>query len=226
MSLLQLPYEIRQVIFQYALRQKGTIELQHPFWAHPSPFPQPLFQLCRLLCDEALRAFYESNTFLWVIDLDTPHRSDPCTYAGMGGTADRWPDSVNALATGLTPGVPWAYPHLRKHLRHLNLNIYLPTNKALTSEVDRLWFIEFAQCLRKLVVALDHGRTLTDLQLLFTANRNFDAWTALTSAQLKVISEALSLMEVKGNVAVLTRFDLRGAKSSIAGLCLEQHMRA
>ena len=58
-SLLGLPYELRQRVLHYALKQRGTIELQHPVWAGLDIFCQPLFQVCHVLRNEALDAFYE-----------------------------------------------------------------------------------------------------------------------------------------------------------------------
>ena len=57
--LLNLPFELRHRILLYALKQKGTIEIQYPVWAGLQVFDQPLFQTCRSLRSEAVKAFYE-----------------------------------------------------------------------------------------------------------------------------------------------------------------------
>jgi len=224
--LLDLPYELRQRILTLALKQKGTIELQHPVWAGKDVFAQPLFQVCRLLRDEALQAFYETNCFLWIIDSSVTHRSDPAVYASITGDARQPEDgSVPSSKTSpLTPTLPWQYPHLKKHLRHLNLNIYLPSNLVADLAAAQAWFTEFPQQLERMIKALDCGCRLAELHTLLTAKR-FNTRIALAGEQLKALN-VLTQMKVRGSVKVQTRYDFKEVKASIASLELERRMKA
>lgn len=65
-----LPVELLDLILSPLLQQTGTIELQAPIWADKSVFIHPTFQVCKSLRQEAIRIFYNSNVFVWVIDPD------------------------------------------------------------------------------------------------------------------------------------------------------------
>lgn len=58
-SLLGLPYELREQILKYALKSRGAVELQYPAWSGLSVFNNPLFQISRSLRQESIAAFYE-----------------------------------------------------------------------------------------------------------------------------------------------------------------------
>lgn len=211
-SFLDVPYELRQRILSFALKQKGTIELQHPVWGGQAIFAQPLFQVCRFLRDEALQAFYETNCFLWIVDSgqQRARRSDPADYPSM--TQDPCYDVVRvhqAMKAPLTPALPWKYPHLKKHLRHLNLNIYVNN------------YTDFSQQLTRLVETLDLGRKLLELHVLFTSG---SLRTYVWKDQLKEI-EVLAKMEVRGIVKVQTR-NIEEAHRTIGSLGLERRMKA
>jgi hypothetical protein len=68
-SLLTLPYELREQIMIPLLCQKGSIRLQRPIES-PATFTPPIIQVCRVLREEAVRLFYRVNTFTWTIDLE------------------------------------------------------------------------------------------------------------------------------------------------------------
>ncbi|KAK5124357.1 hypothetical protein LTR85_001574 [Meristemomyces frigidus] len=224
-SFLDLPAELRQCIFALAVKQQGSIELQHPVWAGQDVFAQPLFQVSRLVRNEALQAFYETSHFLWIIDPSAAHRSDPADYQSMkhDGTASGCASPVEVSGV-LTPARPWNYPHLRKHLRHLNLNVYLPSNLIADATAAQAWFVDLPQSLRRLVEALDRGRRLAELQVLFTAKR-INTRIGLAGEQLKAVN-VLSEMEVRGTVKIQTRYDFKELRSSILNLGLERRMKA
>jgi len=69
-SLERLPTEILELTLVPLLQQTGTIELQAPIWADKIVFAHPIFQVCKKLRQEAIRIFYHSNVFLWVLDPD------------------------------------------------------------------------------------------------------------------------------------------------------------
>ncbi|TKA27034.1 hypothetical protein B0A50_05225 [Salinomyces thailandicus] len=226
-SWLDLPYELRQQILAYALEQQGTIELQTPVWASKTVFTQPLFEVSGEMRNEALQAFYENNHFLWIIDLSID-RSDPARYASMAGGEDEVDhrEQGSGRQKPLTPGLPWEYPHLKKHLRCLHVNIYLPSNLIGDTSAAQSWLTGMPERLPSLVNALDRGRRLWDLTVLITANtKRFNTRISLEGEQLKAL-EVLAGMEVKGNVKVRTRYDFKSVKASIDGLQLERRMRA
>jgi hypothetical protein len=66
-SLLTLPYELREQIIMPLLYQEGSITLQRPVES-PSIFTPPIIQVCKVLREEAIRVFYYANTFTWTID--------------------------------------------------------------------------------------------------------------------------------------------------------------
>lgn len=66
-SLVTLPYELREQILISLLCESGSIKLQHTTDCK-SAFTPPISQVCRLLRDEAVRVFYEVNTFTLTID--------------------------------------------------------------------------------------------------------------------------------------------------------------
>lgn len=206
--LLRLPYELRQRILRHALKHRGTIELQKPIWSAEGFFTQPVFFVCRSLRDEALEAFYKTNTFLWIIEIDHETRSDPAQYPLH---------PVQEQPRSLTPFWPWYYPHLLKHLRHLQLNIYLPSDLN-----KRAWSVTLPELLSELVNALDHGSRLLDLNILFTAKR-YNARIPLSQEQMNVL-DVLSGMKVRGRVQIKTRYDFREVRRTIEILQLENRM--
>ena len=230
--LLNLPRELRHRILLYTLEQHGTVELQQPMWASKGHYTQPVFQVSRLLRREALQAFYESNSFLWILDLSV-ERSDPSKYVSMtsieskdDATASQGSSSSSSTIPSLIPVFPWEYPFLRNHLRHLHLNIYLPSNLPDDLPTSQAWLTTMPIHLKRLVQALEQGRRLQDLTVLVTANtKRFNTRIALESAQLTTL-EVLGEMEVRGKVVMRTRHDFRAAKVGIDSLGLEKKMKA
>jgi len=224
-TLLTLPYELRQRILHFALARKGTVELQTPLWAERATFTHPLFHTTRALRTEALQAFYETNTFLWIVDslAGLSARSDPTEYP-LNSTFDPQSLDGNDGPYPLIPAVPWRYPHLLKHLRRLQLNIYLPSNLTADVASGRAWLETLPAALQRLVDALDQGRRLEELHVLLTAKR-FSGRVALAGEQLKAI-DVLARMRVRGVVRVQTRFDFKEVKTSIETLEWEKRMKA
>lgn len=209
-NLLELPYELRQQILSTCLTQNGTIELQHPLWAGPDAFAEPLFYTSRQLRDEALEAFYKSNAFVWVIDVDRTRMTDPSTYPLL---------PADGTSGSITPALPWHYPKLLQHLRHLRLNIYLPQ-----IEDDYGWLDALRQSLTRMVAAIDHGRRLKTLTVLLSS-KHHSARVPLSTEQIDVL-KILARMEVPGRVKVATKYDFREVRASIENLQLDKAMRA
>jgi len=220
--LLALPYELRHRILCWAFSDRNTIELQYPLWGGEEAFAPSLFQVCRSLRTESLRAFYETRTFLWIIDLSVQHRSDPADYPALRAEKEELDDGGDDA--GLLPALPWEYPHLRRDLRHLNLTIYLPPNLIADIVSGQLWFHQFPTALRRMVQALDYGRRLEELHVLFTAKR-FNTRIPLEGEQIKAIEE-LANFRVRGRVRVQSRWDFKEAARSINGLDLPRRMKA
>ncbi|KAI7198538.1 hypothetical protein KC343_g1227 [Hortaea werneckii] len=224
--LLNLPRELRHRILLFTLEQHGNIEVQQPMWASKGYYAQPIFQVCRLLRREALQAFYEGNCFLWIIDLAV-ERSDPSKYVSMISETEQDQKAFqSSTMTSLIPVLPWEYPYLRNHLRHLHVNIYLPSNLIGDVRASQSWLAEMPTRLKQFVEVLDQGERLQDLTVLVTANtRRFNTRISLEGEQLKAL-DVLSEMEIKGNVSIRTRHDFRAAKVSIDSLDLEKKMKA
>ncbi|KAI6881311.1 hypothetical protein KC360_g8555 [Hortaea werneckii] len=225
-QLLNLPRELRHRILLFTLEQHGNVELQQPMWSSKGNYAQPIFQVCRLLRREALQAFYEGNCFLWIIDLAVV-RSDPSKYVPMISETEHNEEAFqSSIKSSLIAVLPWEYPFLRNHLRHLHVNIYLPSNLIGDVSASQSWLTEMPTRLKQFVEAIDRGRRLQDLTILITANtKRFNTRISLEGEQLKAL-DVLSEMEVKGNVSVRTRHDFRAAKVSIDSLELEKKMKA
>lgn len=211
--LLDLPSELRQSILQHALHQRGTLELQHPVWAGLQDFCQPLFHVCRSLRQEALEAFYSTNDFLWIVDTENRLRSDPSTYPAPAAIVDRGKYVSPSVDVPLTPILPWEYPHLFYHLRHLQINLYLPQESDASALHDRL---------EALVKATDQGKRLTEFHVLITGKRR-GAQVPLTAGERDAL-EVLAQMEVRGSVQVETRYYFRAVNAGVQALNLQRRM--
>lgn len=214
-ALLSLPSELRQRVLQLALKQDDTIELQHPVWYGQGIFFQPLFSVCHLLRSESLQAFYEVNTFLWIMDHDLKRRSDPADYPlarGYDGDEDECPHV-------LTPTLPWEYPDLMVDLRCLYLNIYLPSDGE-----NEQWTNALPRRLERLVNVLDRGSRLSEFHVEFTAAR-FNAVVSLTGNQSETL-DVLAGMQVRGKVRVGMRHGFEKVKAGIGSLKLDERMKA
>jgi hypothetical protein len=66
-SLLTLPYELREQILASLLCKSGSINLQHTANREDGLTP-PISQVCRLLREEAVRVLHRVNTFTLTID--------------------------------------------------------------------------------------------------------------------------------------------------------------
>ena len=206
--LLRLPFELRQRILSIALKQQGTLELQRPMWADEElVFNQPLFKVCRMLREQGLEAFYKANSFLWIIDIEHGSRSDPAEYP------------LPSRAHMLTPFWPWRYPHTLEFIRHLHLNVYLPSDLH-----DDDWNSIFPAQLVRLVESLERGRKLLDLHVLLTTKR-YGYRISMRSDHRRTL-DILSQLEVRGKVHVMMRYDFKEVRQSIETLQLEKRMKA
>jgi hypothetical protein len=66
-SLLTLPYELREQILTTLLSHKPNIRLQDPI-ENRAIYTSPITQVCKPLRGEAIRVFYQVNAFTWTID--------------------------------------------------------------------------------------------------------------------------------------------------------------
>jgi hypothetical protein len=66
-SLLTLPYELREQILTTLLSHKLNIWLQNPI-EDRAIYTSPITQVCIPLREEAIRVFYQVNAFTWTID--------------------------------------------------------------------------------------------------------------------------------------------------------------
>ena len=66
-SLLTLPYELREQILTNLLSHKANIRLQ-PQIENRAVFTPPIAQVCKPLREEAIRIFYQTNAFTWTIN--------------------------------------------------------------------------------------------------------------------------------------------------------------
>lgn len=212
-QLLDLPTELRHSILQHALQQRGTLELQHPVWAGLQDFCQPLFHVCRSLRQEALEAFYSANDFLWIIDTEHRLRSDPSTYPAPASVVDKGKYVPSFIDAPLTPVLPWEYPHLLYHLRHLQINLYLPQESDASALHERL---------SALVKATDQGQRLAEFHVLITGKRR-GAQIPLTAGERDAL-EVLAQMEVRGSVKVETRYYFRAVTAGVKALDLQRRM--
>lgn len=66
-SLLSIPYELREQILIPLICRKSNVELQYPT-PDRTTFAFPIMRVCKSLRGEAIRLFYRTNVFLWIID--------------------------------------------------------------------------------------------------------------------------------------------------------------
>lgn len=194
-TILSLPFELRKRILEIALRQEGTVELQTPVWAGSQVFAQSLFQTCRLLRDEALEAFYETNDFLWIIDTENESRSDPATYQQSARRDMSSGELTSRKGTPLMPVLPWEYPKLFLDLRYLRVNIWVRGEGNVSATNSRL---------SAMVEALDHGRRLAGIHFLVIAERQPSRTPSMIDQRLAW--ETLRSMKVRGSIEVRTRY--------------------
>ncbi|KAK5682725.1 hypothetical protein LTS10_005855 [Elasticomyces elasticus] len=129
-SLLGLPYELRKKILTLAVRRPAwqPIKLQPP---RSNAHDNALFSASRALREESLEPFFRLNTCLWTINFKDDQRIDPAGYESMKDSDFAQCSSHDPLLSGgLTPSLPWNYPYLKRDLRRLDVNIYLPSNTA------------------------------------------------------------------------------------------------
>ncbi|KAK3067474.1 hypothetical protein LTR53_015640 [Teratosphaeriaceae sp. CCFEE 6253] len=223
--LLDLPSELRHRILSCALESPHSpLELQSPLWGGAEAYAPPLFRVSRGIRAEALRAFYETNTFLWLVDLSVPHRSDPASYPGLLPSSETGPCDPDKGGAGVLPALPWLYFHLLRHLRHVNVTIYIPQNGPSDPDAAALRKTAFPAALERLVLALDHGRRLRELRVLLTA-KHFLTGVPPTGEQMAAL-EQLAGFRVPGRVWLRMSRVLGQARQSIERLGLKRRMTA
>lgn len=211
-SLLTLPFELREQIFKRELKAIGTIELQYPIWADKSVFVHPLTQVCRSIRNEAVQIFYRNNVFVWVIDPEEDNRPDPTQYPlALRVSKDSGPTGP------LMSTLPWYNVDVFEDLRHVRLNIYLPT-----SHDRKAWTETFPRRLARFVQTLDQGTRLKDIRILIGTWYTFLNFSTSQS----VVFDVLEKMQIRGSVQVRTKNIYRETKTSIRRLDLENRMRA
>nr|OQO21415.1 hypothetical protein B0A51_11883 [Rachicladosporium sp. CCFEE 5018] len=217
-SLLSLPYELRERILIPNLRRHGTIELQYPIWADSGKtvFTQPIMQVCRQLREEAIPLFYRQNVWVWVLDPEEDNRPDPTAYPiglEIGPGVDRTRGPCGTLISTL----PWYYPGALSNIRHLRLNMYLPTSH------DRpAWTTGFPTKLARFVQSLDYGSTLRSLKILV------GTWYTLLnfSTSQAAVFDVLEQMQIRGTVEIRTKNIYNETKAAVRSLDLEHRMLA
>ena len=104
-SLLTLPYELREQILTSLLCKGGSINLQRTANREDGLTP-PISQVCRLLHEEALRVLHRVNTFTLTIDPEAVSLDIvPCTpsvpFADFDGI--RWNSPILSFTFSPTP---------------------------------------------------------------------------------------------------------------------------
>lgn len=210
--LARLPYELRQRIFRHALQQPGTVGLQTPVWDDGSTFTQPLFVVCESFRDEALEAFYKTNSFLWHVNRTEKHPdarpdSDPSHYPLQ-----------TAIPAVMTPSLPWHYPRLMKDLRYLVLNVHVPSQNDTEA-----WSTTLPEQLERFVTALDKGSKLKELLVtIISRGRFYDPYLPDSYKDALLI---LGKIRVDGNVKARTRGFYKQLTADIRALYLDEQIR-
>ncbi|KAK6430354.1 hypothetical protein LTR95_013494 [Oleoguttula sp. CCFEE 5521] len=217
-SLLTLPYELREQILIPNLRQQGTIELQYPIWADSGKivFTQPMMQVCKKLRQEVIPLFYQQNVWVWVLDPEEDNRPDPTTYP-VGIEIGPGIDKTRGPCGNLVSSLPWYYSGTLSNIRHLRLNMYLPT-----SHDKFAWTTGFPTKLARFVQSMDYGSTLRSLKILI------GTWYTLLnfSTSQAAVFDVLEQMQIRGSVEIRTKNIYNETKVAVRSLDLELRMRA
>jgi hypothetical protein len=224
-SLLTLPYELREHILTTLLSHNSNIRLQHPI-ENRTVFTSPITQVCKPLREEAIRIFYQTNAFTWTIDPeavspDLPYLSKPIDIPkdrfliSSTPTQTELPDPTShpssptdnksknhhSTTNHLASPIPQLNPAHLRSIRHLRLNLSLPNPYS-----RKTWQTTFATQLANFVNAIDNGHRLKDFKVLISSWHYF---REVCDWQTDVLVEGLGKLEVKGDVQVRGRgFDV------------------
>jgi hypothetical protein len=208
--LLLLPSEIRKIIFQYVLKQKGSIALQPPIWTAPAANTNALLAVCNALRDEAIEAYYETNYFLLFVNHEDRTRWDLSGYPIEDG-AQQWP---------LTPSEPWRYPHLIDCISHLSVSIKMPPSHHQVK-----WHDDFPNQLSRLVHKLDYGRRLVFWRIFLMGAKSTDQRVQPLSSHEEDVLRILAKVQVRGKTEVKVLSCKYNVKESIEKIKLGEMMR-
>jgi hypothetical protein len=112
--------------------------------------------------------------------------------------------------------LPWRFPDVMLHLRHLRLNLYLPNPYS-----TRLWEEVLSGRLTKFVQAIGNGGRLKDLKVLIATWYHFHIITIQQTAVLGILEQ----IRVQGHVQVKTRSISEKLRAVLQGLNLTEKMR-
>lgn len=233
-----LPTELLEIILLPLLQQTGTVELQAPIWADKTVFVPPIYQVCKRLRQEAIRIFYHSNVFVWVIDPDEIRagsilpvsrpsfivtlipklmiaqniRRDPTQYPLLDADGSK---DIGPRGDLMSP-LPWYYEHLMQDLRHLRLNLFLPSTSDMTT-----WTATFPHMFQRFANALDRGSRITELKILI------GTWhkPLLLREEHAAAFDVLASMQVRGTVQVRTQGIFDETKKAVRALQLDKRMK-
>ena len=113
--------------------------------------------------------------------------------------------------------LPWRFPHVMLHLRHLRLNLYLPNPYS-----TRLWEEVLSGRLTKFVQAIGNGGRLKGLKILIATWHHFHIISIRHTAVLGILEQ----IRVQGHVQVKTRSISEKLRAALQGLNLTEKMRA
>jgi hypothetical protein len=220
-SLLTLPYELREQILTTLLSHNSNIRLQHPI-ENRTVFTSPITQVCKPLREEAIRIFYQTNAFTWTIDPeavspDLPYLSKPIDIPkdrfliSSTPTQTELPDPTShpssptdnrsknhhSTTNHLASPIPQLNPTHLRSIRHLRLNPSLPNPYS-----RKTWQTTFATQLSDFVNAIDKGHRLRNLKVLFSSWHYF---REVCDWQTDILVEAFGELEVRGDVQVRGR---------------------
>ncbi|KAM0689627.1 hypothetical protein Q7P36_010498 [Cladosporium allicinum] len=221
-SLLTLPYELREQILTALLSHKPNIRLQSPI-ENRAVFTPPIAQVCKPLREEAIRIFYQTNAFTWTMDPEEEEEAVSFLPVLNDRPIARQPQVTpkNPILSNIprkTPQpelpdptshpLPSALPHLHLHqethrqqnsLRHLTLALSLPNPYS-----RKLWQTTFATQLSAFVNnTLDNrGQRLKTFKLLLSSWHYF---REICEWQMAVLVRGLGELEVGGDVQVRGR---------------------
>ncbi|GAB7332233.1 hypothetical protein MBLNU13_g04085t1 [Cladosporium sp. NU13] len=210
-SLLSLPYELREQILISLLCKNGSIKLQHTT-DNKSALTPPISQVCRLLREEVIRVFYKVNTFTLTIDPEATELADhvcclPNTEAsGLGQAYDDRPE----------PMLPWHRPALMRDIRHLRVDLYLPDPYK-----RKLWTDTLAKQLTSLAISVGKGTKLKDMRVLIATWHRFRELAEWQAEMLGLLEQ----MSVRGHTQVRTRSLDGKLRAALHDLDLTSKMR-
>jgi hypothetical protein len=237
-SLLTLPYELREQILTTLLSHKTNIRLQDPV-ENRAIYTSPITQVCKPLREEAIRVFYQVNAFTWTVDPEEVSSDsfaspmwptkipndqflilspttqtelpDPTTYA----LSTENNDGKNHNTT-LTSTLPCEDIARLQSIRYLRLNISLPNPYS-----RKTWQTTLASQLTDFGNAINKGHRLKEFKVLISSWHYF---REICDWQTDVLAEGLGQLEVKGNVQVRGRGFEMGVRKQLGEVGLAGRM--